>query len=56
MSEYVVRDPTNLDDLASRLTALLAASDSLRGLSRETAERFTWDDYATNLEKLLAKL
>ncbi len=55
MSEYVVRDPTNLDELASRLIALLAASDDLRGLSRETAERFTWENYAPNLEKLLAK-
>ncbi len=56
MSEYVVRDPTNLDELASRLMALLANAGGLRALARETAERFTWENYAMNLEKLIVEL
>lgn len=56
LDEYVVRNPANLDELASRLKGLLAASGDLRNEARATAERFTWESYAMNLEKLIAEL
>jgi UDP-glucose:(heptosyl)LPS alpha-1,3-glucosyltransferase len=56
IAEFTVRDPTNLNELASSLKGLLAASGDLRKPARETAERFTWDNYAMSLEELIAEL
>ena len=49
MQRFVVRDPTNADEIAQRMNALLDADSELRTLVRATAERYTWPRYGDNL-------
>ncbi len=56
MRELIVSDPTDLGSLSRGVNELLRVRGDLRGLARETAERFTWDAYGANLLKLIADL
>jgi UDP-glucose:(heptosyl)LPS alpha-1,3-glucosyltransferase len=56
MREFVVADPTMIGELAARLNAVLAARDDLRPIARATAERFTWENHAVNLLKIIRGL
>ena len=49
MREFVVKDPTDRVELASRMNALTDAAPSLRVAAREGAERFTWERHAREL-------
>jgi UDP-glucose:(heptosyl)LPS alpha-1,3-glucosyltransferase len=54
MREFVVDDPTNIDELATRLNLLLSGSrEDLGRSARAAAERFTWKDYGVRLCRLL---
>ncbi|HVN26986.1 MAG TPA: glycosyltransferase family 4 protein [Candidatus Binataceae bacterium] len=54
MRRFIVHDPTNTDEIAQKMNALLEVSGDLRGLARATAEKFTWRDYAENLQKIIS--
>jgi UDP-glucose:(heptosyl)LPS alpha-1,3-glucosyltransferase len=56
MQQFVVRDPTDPNEIAAKVNALLDAGGELRGLARATAERYTWDAYAQNLLKIISQL
>jgi UDP-glucose:(heptosyl)LPS alpha-1,3-glucosyltransferase len=56
MREFIVRDPANLDELASRLNALLRAGGELCHVARATAEKFTWERYGAQLLALIDSL
>ena len=49
MREFVVKDPTDRVELASRMNALTDAAPSLRVAAREAAEQFTWERHAREL-------
>jgi UDP-glucose:(heptosyl)LPS alpha-1,3-glucosyltransferase len=53
MQRFVVRHPTDPDEIAQKMNALLEANGGLRELARATAELYTWQSYA---EKLLAMI
>ncbi len=46
---FIVNDPSNLDELATRMNALIEAASALRAIARASAERFTWQRYAREL-------
>ena len=54
MQRFVVVDPTNPDEIAQKMNALLDADRQLRTLARATAEKYTWRNYAANLEKIIS--
>ncbi len=59
MRSFVVQDPTDPGEIAAQLSALLAESDSRNQLAtaaRATAEMFTWQRYADELNLLLRSL
>ena len=56
MQCFVVRDPTDTEELASRMNALLETSAELRGLARATTERYTWSAYGENLNAILSAM
>jgi UDP-glucose:(heptosyl)LPS alpha-1,3-glucosyltransferase len=56
MRRFVVRDPTDSVEIATKINALLDTGDELRALARATAERYTWDSYARNLLKIISRL
>jgi UDP-glucose:(heptosyl)LPS alpha-1,3-glucosyltransferase len=56
MQKFVVRDPTDPNEIATKVNALLETGDELRLLARATAERYTWGSYAQNLLKIISRL
>jgi UDP-glucose:(heptosyl)LPS alpha-1,3-glucosyltransferase len=54
MREFVVQDPTDIDELAQRLELLLRAGGDLYKDARAAAERFTWENHSANLLKIIA--
>jgi UDP-glucose:(heptosyl)LPS alpha-1,3-glucosyltransferase len=56
MREFIVDDPTDRDELAHRLNALLAAPPELGRITSENARRFSWADYHAQLNQLLDNL
>ncbi|HLH77544.1 MAG TPA: glycosyltransferase family 4 protein [Candidatus Binataceae bacterium] len=53
--EFVVPDPRQPEELARRLSGLLAVAPELRADARLTAERFTWQRYGEQLAALFDK-
>jgi UDP-glucose:(heptosyl)LPS alpha-1,3-glucosyltransferase len=53
MREFCVSDPTNVSEMANRLDALIEAAPKLRDEARATAEQFTWERYAVELEAMV---
>jgi UDP-glucose:(heptosyl)LPS alpha-1,3-glucosyltransferase len=49
MREFVVHDPADRAELASRLNSLIEAAPRLGVAAREAAERFTWERHAREL-------
>jgi UDP-glucose:(heptosyl)LPS alpha-1,3-glucosyltransferase len=49
MQRFVVHDPTNSNEIASRMNALIDADGELRTAARATAERYSWHGYADRL-------
>jgi UDP-glucose:(heptosyl)LPS alpha-1,3-glucosyltransferase len=56
LREFVVADPADIDELGTRMKALIAASGGLGAIARAVAERFTWERYGTGLLGLIAGL
>jgi UDP-glucose:(heptosyl)LPS alpha-1,3-glucosyltransferase len=56
MREFVVADPTDVEELAARLDALLETGADLATVARETAKHHTWQRYASGLLELIASL
>jgi len=56
MQRFVVRDPTNADEIAGKMNALLEADGDLRRVARATAERYTWQRYADNLLGIISAI
>jgi UDP-glucose:(heptosyl)LPS alpha-1,3-glucosyltransferase len=56
LGEFVVRDPTDLGEIAARMNLLLKNRGELSVAARAAAERFTWDDYGRRLIGLLSSL
>jgi UDP-glucose:(heptosyl)LPS alpha-1,3-glucosyltransferase len=54
--EFIVDDPTDIRELASRLQMLLTAPKDLSQSARAAAEKFTWDRYGEELLALLDRL
>ena len=55
MRAFVVEDPTNPDEIASRMRSLIEARrGDLAKVARAAAEKWTWDRYAENLLAILA--
>lgn len=53
MRELVVRDPTDIEELAQRLGLLIEARGDLSKIARAAAERFTWKDHGVNLLRII---
>jgi UDP-glucose:(heptosyl)LPS alpha-1,3-glucosyltransferase len=53
MREFCLPDPTKIGEMAERLDALVNAAPKLRAEARATAEQFTWDRYARELDALI---
>ncbi len=49
MREFIVNDPTNREELAMRMNALIEAAPVLKSAAREAAEQFTWERHAGEL-------
>ena len=56
MQRFVVQDPTNSDEIASKLSALLGADGELQAAARATAEGYTWQRYADKLLAIVSTL
>jgi UDP-glucose:(heptosyl)LPS alpha-1,3-glucosyltransferase len=56
MQRFVVRDPTDPDEIAQKMNALLDEAEQLRGLARATAEQYTWQRYGENLHAIVSAL
>jgi UDP-glucose:(heptosyl)LPS alpha-1,3-glucosyltransferase len=54
LREFIVTNPSDPDEIAARLDALIAARATVAGAARPTAERFTWNRYADELLRLVA--
>jgi UDP-glucose:(heptosyl)LPS alpha-1,3-glucosyltransferase len=50
MREFCVHDPTNIREVAERVEAMVEGSPKLNTEARATAERFTWERYADELD------
>jgi UDP-glucose:(heptosyl)LPS alpha-1,3-glucosyltransferase len=55
MRDFVVADPTEIGELASRLSSLIEVSDDLRQVARATAEQFSWDRHNANLLRIIGE-
>ncbi len=53
MRRFVVQYPSSTEQIARSLNELLEAAPALGTIARATAERFTWDAYGDNLNRLL---
>lgn len=56
LAPFIIDEPTNPREIASRLSQLLDAVGGLRTLSRATAERFTWQDYGCRLAEIVSAI
>jgi UDP-glucose:(heptosyl)LPS alpha-1,3-glucosyltransferase len=56
MQRFVVRDPTDPDEIALKMNLLLEEAGQLRGLARATAEQYTWQRYAENLHGIISAI
>ncbi|MGH7837354.1 MAG: glycosyltransferase family 4 protein, partial [Candidatus Binataceae bacterium] len=56
MREFVVADPTEIAELAARLTALIEVGEDLRQVARATAEQFSWESHDANLLRIVRGL
>jgi UDP-glucose:(heptosyl)LPS alpha-1,3-glucosyltransferase len=54
MRAFVVEDPMNTDEVASRMRSLIEARRGLAAVARAAAEKWTWERYAENLLAILA--
>jgi UDP-glucose:(heptosyl)LPS alpha-1,3-glucosyltransferase len=55
LRSYLVNNPTDPEELAARLQALLAAPADVGATARATAEEFTWERYGARLVDLIEK-
>jgi UDP-glucose:(heptosyl)LPS alpha-1,3-glucosyltransferase len=56
MRPFVVRDPTDIEEIAARMNALLDTGDEMRDLARATAERYTWRAYGEQLNAIMCEV
>lgn len=56
MQRFVVQDPTDANEIAQKMNALLEAAGELRSLARATAEQYTWQRYADGLAAIISSL
>ena len=56
MHPFVVRDPLNPSEIASRLTGLFDASRELGPIARAAAAQFTWERYGARLVEVIEGL
>jgi UDP-glucose:(heptosyl)LPS alpha-1,3-glucosyltransferase len=56
MREFIVRNPEDVGELASRMSALIAAAPDCSAIARAAAEQFTWERYGVELLGLLDQL
>jgi UDP-glucose:(heptosyl)LPS alpha-1,3-glucosyltransferase len=56
MRRFVVQDPTDSDEIASRLNALLGTNGELRAAARAVAESYPWQRYADGLLAIVSAL
>lgn len=56
MKQFVVNDPTDTGEIARRMNLLLESHRELRQLARATAEKFTWERYARELNEIISRL
>jgi UDP-glucose:(heptosyl)LPS alpha-1,3-glucosyltransferase len=54
MQRFVVRDPSNPEEIAQKMNALLDSARELRDLARATAEKYTWQAHAEHLQRIIA--
>jgi UDP-glucose:(heptosyl)LPS alpha-1,3-glucosyltransferase len=54
LSETVVTDPTDVEELAQRLKLLLELPPEAGQLLRSTAEQYTWERYGSELQRILS--
>jgi len=54
MRAFVVGNPMNADEIASRMRSLIEARRGLAEVARAAAEKWTWERYAENLLAILA--
>lgn len=53
MREYIVNDPTDLEELSSRMNRLVGAAPELKNVARVAAEQFTWERHARELSSII---
>jgi UDP-glucose:(heptosyl)LPS alpha-1,3-glucosyltransferase len=56
MQQFVIRNPTDSNEIAAKMNALLDADGELRGIARATAEHYTWQSYADNLLAIISSI
>ncbi len=56
MQRFVVRDPTDSDEISGKMNALLEADGGLRAVARATAEHYTWQGYGERLHAIISGL
>jgi UDP-glucose:(heptosyl)LPS alpha-1,3-glucosyltransferase len=56
IARFVVGDPTDSNEIAQKMTALLEGGGDLPALARATAELHTWQNYAEQLLAILATI
>jgi UDP-glucose:(heptosyl)LPS alpha-1,3-glucosyltransferase len=56
MREFIVRNPDDVGELATRMRALIAAAPDCSAIARAAAEQFTWERYGIELLGRLDKL
>lgn len=49
MREYIVNDPTDPEELSSRMNRLVEAASELKNAARVAAEQFTWERHESGL-------
>ena len=56
LQSFLVQDPSNPQEIAARLTALMPAARELGQIARTAAEQFTWDRYGERFVGLIEAL
>jgi len=56
MRRFVVRTPTDPEEIATKVNALLDFGAELRDLARATAERYTWQAYGAQLNAIMSEV
>jgi UDP-glucose:(heptosyl)LPS alpha-1,3-glucosyltransferase len=54
LSELIIEDPTDIEDLARGVNLLLSWRDDVSSLVRATAEQYTWERYGKELVKIIS--